>query len=55
MSPFEEALVTELCLTKERINELEHGLEQIKSQLVDTFQKDSVVIMAIDNLLNLEK
>ncbi len=46
-----ETLVTEITLQNERIAELEYTLEQLKSQLLDTHEKDSVIIKTIDNTL----
>ena len=38
---------------QKRIEELEKGLEQLRSQLIDgQFPIDSIIILAIDNLLN---
>ena len=46
-----ETLVTEITLQNERIAELEYTLEQLKSQLLDTHAKDSVIITIINNAL----
>lgn len=47
-----EILVTEITLQNERIAELEYVLEQLKSQLLDTHEEDSVIITVINNSLN---
>lgn len=49
-----ETLITEITLQNERIAELEHTLEQLKSQLLDTHEEDSVIITIINNALNKE-
>ncbi len=46
-----DTLVTELVLKGERIAELENCLEQLKSQLLDTHAKDSVIITLINETL----
>ena len=51
MTAIEQQLIMELTLQRERINELEHGLEQLKSQLLDTHAEDGILITAINNLL----
>lgn len=47
-----EFIVQELTLKGERIAQLEHFLEQLKSQLLDTYAADSVIITCINNQLN---
>ena len=47
-----ETLITEITLQNERLAELEHTLEQLKSQLLDTHAEDSVIITIINNALN---
>lgn len=51
MTAIEQQLIMELTLQRERINELQHGLEQLKSQLLDTHAEDGILITAINNLL----
>ncbi len=46
-----DTLLTELVLQGERIAELEDCLEQLKSQLLDTHAKDSVLITFINETL----
>jgi len=45
-------LVTEITCQNERIAELEYMLEQLKSQLLDVYKEDSLIITIIDNALN---
>lgn len=48
-----DTLVTELCLQRDRIAELENGLEELKSQLIDSgYKEDSVLILSINELKN---
>ena len=54
MDPAIETLITEITFQNERIAELEHTLEQLRSQLLDTHEKDSVIITIINNALNKE-
>ena len=48
-----DTLVTELYLQRDRIAELENGLEELKSQLIDSgYKEDSVLILSINELKN---
>lgn len=49
-----EYLSTEIESQNVRIAELEYTLEQLKSQLLDTHEEDSVIITIINNALNKE-
>jgi predicted nucleotidyltransferase len=46
-----DILITEMTVQNERIAELEYTLEQLKSQLLDTYAEDSVIITIINNSL----
>jgi len=47
-----EIIVQEMVLKDEKIAELEYTLSQLRSQLLDTYDKDSVLIKIIDDKLN---
>ena len=48
-----DILVTELCMQGERIAQLENGLDELKSQLIDYgFNENSVIIISINELKN---
>lgn len=46
-----DMLITEMTVQNERIAELEYTLVQLKSQLLDTYAEDSVIITIINNSL----
>jgi hypothetical protein len=46
-----DILITEMTVQNERIAELEYTLVQLKSQLLDTYAEDSVIITIINNSL----
>lgn len=52
MSAAIDILVTEITLQNERISELENGLIQLKSQLIDGGMPEcSILILSIDTLI----
>jgi hypothetical protein len=46
-----EILITELTLQSDRIGELENTLRKLKSQLLDIYLEDSVIITIINESL----
>jgi hypothetical protein len=50
-----EILVQEKTLLEDRVGELENGLKQIKSQMIDLSGNNQIIIEGIDKLLNEQK